>query len=332
MTRRRPARRRGSARARRSRSSPRCRSACPARSPAGCSTPAGAPAPRSPLRIVVAALVLLVPACWRCAAAGTCCARNAGLDRRSTASLAVAGAQFCYFYAVSYMQVGVGAAHRVHRAGRRGRLALAAPRPAPRAAHRSLGAALAAVGLVLVLDLLSGADLEHGRRAVGAAARWSAPRRTSSSPPTRATACRRSCWPPPACVVGGRRCWLAGAGRAAADATRPPPRVYDGRDVAWWVPVLALGLVTARRRLRHRHRGRPPARLAGWRPSSRCRGAGRAGLAWLLLGELPRPVQLVGGLLILAGVVVVKLGERARAPLVASSRCPGRRVSVRPGA
>ena len=32
--------------------------------------------------------------------------------------------------------------------------------------------------------------------------------------------------------------------------------------------------------------------------------------AWLLLDELPRPVQLLGGLLILAGVVAVKLGER----------------------
>jgi hypothetical protein len=37
--------------------------------------------------------------------------------------------------------------------------------------------------------------------------------------------------------------------------------------------------------------------------------------AWLLLGELPRPVQLAGGLLVLAGVVVVKLGE-SRAPLL----------------
>ena len=31
--------------------------------------------------------------------------------------------------------------------------------------------------------------------------------------------------------------------------------------------------------------------------------------AWLLLDELPRPVQIAGGLLILAGVVGVKLGE-----------------------
>lgn len=33
--------------------------------------------------------------------------------------------------------------------------------------------------------------------------------------------------------------------------------------------------------------------------------------AWLLLGELPRPIQLLGGVFILAGVVAVRLGERA---------------------
>jgi drug/metabolite transporter (DMT)-like permease len=31
--------------------------------------------------------------------------------------------------------------------------------------------------------------------------------------------------------------------------------------------------------------------------------------AWLLLGQLPRAVQLLGGLFVLAGVVLVKLGE-----------------------
>lgn len=34
--------------------------------------------------------------------------------------------------------------------------------------------------------------------------------------------------------------------------------------------------------------------------------------AWLLLGELPRPVQLLGGVFILGGVIAVRLGERAR--------------------
>jgi drug/metabolite transporter (DMT)-like permease len=35
-------------------------------------------------------------------------------------------------------------------------------------------------------------------------------------------------------------------------------------------------------------------------------------VAWLLLGELPRPVQLLGGVLILGGVVAVRLGEARR--------------------
>ena len=38
--------------------------------------------------------------------------------------------------------------------------------------------------------------------------------------------------------------------------------------------------------------------------------------AWLLLGELPRSMQLLGGLLVLAGVVVVKLGEGSTAVTV----------------
>ena len=34
--------------------------------------------------------------------------------------------------------------------------------------------------------------------------------------------------------------------------------------------------------------------------------------AWLVLGEVPREVQFLGGLLILAGVVLLKLGEPRR--------------------
>lgn len=36
--------------------------------------------------------------------------------------------------------------------------------------------------------------------------------------------------------------------------------------------------------------------------------------AWLILGELPRPVQLIGGLLIVAGVVCVRVDELRSAP------------------
>jgi drug/metabolite transporter (DMT)-like permease len=34
--------------------------------------------------------------------------------------------------------------------------------------------------------------------------------------------------------------------------------------------------------------------------------------AWVALGELPRPIQLAGGVLIVAGVVAVRVGELRR--------------------
>ena len=88
-----------------------------------------------------------------------------------------------------------------------------------------------------------------------------------------------------------------------ADAT------YRGTSVPWWVPVLALGVVTA-----------ALAYVAGIF-AARSLGARMASFAalaevlfgvlfaWLLLGQLPRPVQLLGGIFVLAGVVLVKLGE-----------------------
>ena len=85
---------------------------------------------------------------------------------------------------------------------------------------------------------------------------------------------------------------------------------YAGATVAPWVPLALLALVTAAvsyttgiaaiRRL--------GSRLASFVALTEV----LAGVvwAWLLLEELPRPVQLLGGVLILAGVVAVKLGER----------------------
>ena len=90
-------------------------------------------------------------------AGGGCCAATPG-SSSAYGAIAVAGAQFCYFSAVQHMQVGPAilieftapAAVVVYlwlRHGQRpGRMTLA-------------GAGLAALGLVLVLDLVSGADL-----------------------------------------------------------------------------------------------------------------------------------------------------------------------------
>jgi drug/metabolite transporter (DMT)-like permease len=42
--------------------------------------------------------------------------------------------------------------------------------------------------------------------------------------------------------------------------------------------------------------------------------------AWLLLGELPRVVQLAGGVLIVGGVVAVRVGEMRRTRAEAAGR------------
>ena len=87
--------------------------------------------------------------------------------------------------------------------------------------------------------------------------------------------------------------------------------------VAWWVPILLLGVVTAAVAYVS---GIAAIRRLGSRLASFVALAEVVfGVlwAWVLLDELPRPVQLLGGVLILAGVVAVKLGERATARPVA---------------
>ena len=95
-------------------------------------------------------------------------------------------------------------------------------------------------------------------------------------------------------------------------ATTASP-AYAGRSVSWWLPLLGLGVVTAGlayctgiaaiRRL--------GARLASF--VALLEVVAGVAFAWLLLDQLPGTLQLVGGALIVAGVIVVKLGERPRA-------------------
>jgi drug/metabolite transporter (DMT)-like permease len=86
---------------------------------------------------------------------------------------------------------------------------------------------------------------------------------------------------------------------------------YADTDVAWWVPLVVLGLVTAALAY-------VAGIAAGRRLGSRLASfvallevVSSVFWAWLLLHELPAATQLLGGLLILAGVVAVKLGERS---------------------
>jgi drug/metabolite transporter (DMT)-like permease len=222
--------------------------------------------------------------------------------------LAVAGAQFCYFAAVSHMQVAPAllieytapAAVVVWFWLRHGQ------RPGP---VTVAGAGLAALGLVLVLDLLSGADLS------GVGVLWALGAMVGAAAYFVISADESNGLPPLVLAAGGLVVGtvvlglLGLVGVLTMDASSAPVS-YSGVTVSWWVPLAVLGVVTAAvayttgiaagRRL--------GSRLASFVALLEVLAA--VLFAWLLLGELPRPIQLVGGLLVLAGVVGVKLGER----------------------
>ncbi len=233
--------------------------------------------------------------------------RNAGLIVLY-GLLAVAGAQFCYFSAVSHMQVGPAllieytapAAVVVWLWLRHGQ------RPGP---VTLLGAGIAVLGLVLVLDLLSGADLSTAGvlwalgAMVGAASYFVISADESNGLPPLALAAG-------GLVVGTAVLGILGAIGLLSMEVASAPTTYVGRPFAWWIPLVVLGLVTAAISY-------TTGIAAGRRLGSRLASfvallevVAAIGFAWLMLDELPRMVQLFGGLLILAGVVVVKLGER----------------------
>ena len=84
-------------------------------------------------------------------------------------------------------------------------------------------------------------------------------------------------------------------------------------EVPWWGAVLVLGVVTAAVAYAT---GIAAGRLLGARLASFValfEVVSSVLFAWVLLGELPGVTQFSGGLLILAGVVAVKAGERPTA-------------------
>ena len=92
-------------------------------------------------------------------------------------------------------------------------------------------------------------------------------------------------------------------------ATTASP-TYAGEAVAWWLPFVGLGVVTAAIAYTT---GIAASRRLGSRLASfvaLLEVVAAVIFAWLLLDQLPGALQLVGGAFIVAGVVVVKLGER----------------------
>jgi drug/metabolite transporter (DMT)-like permease len=224
----------------------------------------------------------------------------------------VAGTQFAYFSAVAAMDVGPAllieytapAAIVVWLWLRRGER--------PRALTLA-GAGVAAVGLVLVLDLLSGADLALDGVLWALAAMLGAATYFVMSADTRTGV------PPLALAGGGLAVGSIGlaafglVGVLPMHATTAAP-TYAGEAVPWWLPFLALGVITAAIAYTT---GIAASRRLGSRLASfvaLLEVVAAVSFAWLLLDQLPGLLQLVGGAFIVAGVIVVKLGERPPRP------------------
>jgi drug/metabolite transporter (DMT)-like permease len=171
------------------------------------------------------------------------------------------------------------------------------------------GAGLGAVGLVLVLDLLSGADLALD------GVLWALAAMVGAATYFVMSADTRSGVPPLALAGGGLAVGAIGLGALGVvgvlpmTATTASP-TYAGKAVAWWLPFVGLGVVTAAIAYTT---GIAASRRLGSRLASfvaLLEVVAAVTFAWLLLDQLPGALQLVGGALIVAGVIVVKLGER----------------------
>jgi drug/metabolite transporter (DMT)-like permease len=233
--------------------------------------------------------------------------RNAGTIL-GYGTFAVAGAQFCYFSAVQYMQVAPAllieftapAAVVVWLWLRHGQ------RPSP---VTVLGIVLAALGLVLVVGLVSGAEVSV------AGVLWALGAMVGCSAYFLLSADNGRGLPPLTLAAGGLVVGAALLGLLAAAGLLPmavadAPAAYNGLEIAWSIPLLLLGLVTAAMAY---SLGIAAIRRLGSRVSSfvgLTEVLAALGWAWLLLAELPSTVQLLGALLIVFGVVAVKLGER----------------------
>ncbi|MFD0482729.1 DMT family transporter [Kineococcus sp. GCM10028916] len=229
--------------------------------------------------------------------------------------LAVAGAQFCYFSAVQRLQVGPALLIEYTapaavvlwswlREGQR-------PRPLT-----VVGTVIAGLGLVAVLDLFSGVELD------GIGVLWALGAMVGAAAYFVLSADEDNGLPPLALAGGGLLVAAVLLGALGAVGTLPleagnDDAVYGGRPVPWFVSVLGLGLVTAAFAY---VTGIAASRRLGSRLASfvaLLEVVSAVVLAWVLLDELPRGIQLAGGALVLTGVVVVRAGERVAPPAIA---------------
>jgi drug/metabolite transporter (DMT)-like permease len=272
-------------------------------------------------RIVIAGLVLTVPALIRL--------RSFRVSRSSLKTIvvygvvAVAVAQLCYFNAVQHLSVAVallleysgillvigwGWLRHGHRPGR----------------LTSTGGATALVGLVLVLDLVG----SHHLDVVGIL--WGLGAAVGLASYFVITAEAHDDVPPIVVAWGGFVVAAAvlgvveGAGALPLHAARADVTLLD-RQVSWVVPVLGMAIIAAVVAfltviVAVRLLG---AKLASFVGLTEVLFA--VAWAWLLVGQRLDGAQVAGGLLVVAGIALVRLDEM-RTPTAARPIAPPREV------
>jgi drug/metabolite transporter (DMT)-like permease len=226
--------------------------------------------------------------------------------------IGIAGAQLCYYNAVSHMSVGVALLLEYLSAvlvvcwvwmttrRRPGTLTLA-------------GSALALAGTVVVLDVFSGARIDAigVAWALGAAVCAACYFLLSGRVATDGTGLK-----PVTLAAGGLVVAAAAVGALGVAGVLPLAftshnTVVAGQTTSFVLPVIALGVITSAMAYTLGIMG-----IARLRP----RFASLVGLAevmfavlwaWLLLGEAITPAQAIGGVVVLVGLALAGQGDRA---------------------
>lgn len=269
------------------------------------------------IRIAIGALVVLPLGIVSLAGHWGALRRNVGLVL-TYGVFAVAGAQYCFFAAVQRMDVGPALLIEftapalvvvwmwAQHGQRPGRLTVA-------------GALVAAVGLVLVLELASGVSVDGIGVAwafgamIGLTTFFVVNGKTSTGLPPYALAAA-------GLTVGALGLGVLGLAGVLPLVAETGDVGLAGATVPWWIPLVLLGVVTA-------GFSYVTGIAAGRRLGSRLVSfvsllevVAAVVFAWLLLDQVPGAPQLVGGALILLGVMAVRSGEPR--PL-SSDRPPG---------
>jgi drug/metabolite transporter (DMT)-like permease len=261
------------------------------------------------LRVAGAAVVLAIPAVLALRGRWSLVRENLGLVL-VFGLVAVAGCQVAYFNAIGSLPVGVALLLEYSGTVLVVLWLWARSRRAP-ARTTLLGAVVALCGLALVLDVTGVAPppltgvLWGLVAAVGLAAYFvsssALPPGGEGLPPVVLAALGMA--------VGAVALALLGVVGVLPMRFATGDVTLGGHALPWWVPVGELAVVAA-----------AAAYLLGTFAVRRLGAtvASFVGLtevlfaivfAWLLLGELPRVVQLLGGVLVIGGVVLVRLGE-----------------------